>query len=157
MKLRERVLHDLKFEIAAGDESVVASSDIKIRGRYLRQVSLKLAHLGDVPRSGGRREIGQRVIVLVDTNERGVDRSCRVIVGEELLEPGVERVSITRCPCRRRIGAHRGRGRSVQRRSWCDISTALMISCTQAPSSKFPWLRGVSVISSSRKSLMRLA
>ena len=39
----------------------------------------------------------------------------------------------------------------------CECSTALMISCTAAPSSKLPWLSAVSVVSSSRKSLIRLA
>ena len=99
MELRECVLHDLKFEVAVGDQAVVTPRGIKIRGRDLRQFLPKLAHLRELTRGGRGREIGQRVVVVVDTDERRVDRPRGVVVGEESLEPGVERVLIGCCAC----------------------------------------------------------
>lgn len=48
-------------------------------------------------------------------------------------------------------------GRLTQRRSWCEISTALMTSWTHSPSSKLPSLPSISPSTSLAKFAVRLA
>jgi hypothetical protein len=40
------------------------------------------------------REVGQRVVVVVDADKRGVDRSPPVVVDQEIVEPGVESAAV---------------------------------------------------------------
>ncbi len=97
------------------------------------------------------REVREAPVVLMDPDERGVHREGTVVPVEE----GVERNRKVRARGGR--GVHRGSGRSTQRASWNERSTALMTSCTLAPSSKLPWLRLPPESISSMKSLIRLA
>jgi signal transduction histidine kinase len=82
----------------------------------------------------------------------GVHRPVAVVGGKEAVQPG--------CTVSARVLGHSqslSSGRATQRSSWWARSTALMVSCTQAPSSKLPWLRSPPSRISPIKSRIRLA
>ena len=120
----------------AGDRALCAGQRLgrQCRSRASKPVRVD-ARLG-APRLG---QIGQPIVVRVHADERRVDRPPAVVGVEERIQPGVESGRLRHAGIRRRPVS--GSGRSTQRRSWNDSSTALITSCTQAPSSKLPWLR----------------
>jgi hypothetical protein len=95
---------------------------------------------------GRRRPVGQHAVVLVQSGERGGHRPLPV----ERLEEAVERGA-------GRIGRPYASGSVTHRRSRNERSTALIVSCTQAPSSKLPSLNASSARISPMKLLTRFA
>src|SRR4051812_24465468 len=87
------------------------------------------------------RPVRQLLIVCVNAGEGRVHRAPPVVMSEETIESA----------------AHRASGSSTQRRSRNDSSTALINSCTWAPSSKFPSFTRLSLKSSVMKELTRFA
>ena len=85
--------------------------------------------------------VGQRGVVLVHAGKRRVHRTPLVVVREEPIQNV----------------AHRSSGMETHRRSRNDFSTALINSCTCAPSSKFPSFSGPSLRISVMKELTRFA
>ena len=103
-----------------------------------------------------RREVRQLRVVVVLADKGGVDRPVAVVRRKEAPEPRPELAA--------RPGVHPGThlaspssGSRTHRSSWNERSTALIVSCTHAPSSKLPWLRSPPSRISSIKSRIRLA
>src|SRR5215471_20806030 len=83
----------------------------------------------------GGRPVGQLVVERMHSCERRVDRPPTIVMVEETVERA----------------AHLGRGMEIQRRSRKESSTALINSCTCAPSSKLPSLFGSPLVISVMK------
>ena len=115
---RDRQLHDR------------ASATSRSDGRRPRRRSsdgAQRSHLVDRRRQSVRRPVGQPIVVIVDAGERRVHRPQAVVALEERASSAVISAS----------------GSETQRRSRNDCSTALMTSCTQAPSPKSPSLAAI--------------
>src|SRR5439155_5228446 len=144
-------------------------------GRQRLEVAQQLLHAASRAVQPSLGAVGQAVVAVVDADEGRVDRALTVVAREEPVQPGRQGRRARRraagsggAPARRRghaaPPAPAGRrpatgpssGRSTQRRSWNERSTALIVSCTRAPSSKLPWFRPPPPRISSMKSLTRL-
>ncbi len=125
----------------------------RARRRLVRQSELSAQAFQrlDVGARALERPVWQPIVVVVHTGERGRDRIRGVVVREKLRD-------------RRRARFAHGfahacasRGIDTQRRCRTDCSTALMSSCTCAPSSKLPSLYGSSLRISVMNELTRFA
>ena len=117
------------------------------RGVCREDTSQIVARSPHVVGEGGetvRRPVRQAVVVGVHAGERRIHRTPAKVVIEEAVE-------------RRHAIRYPSSGSETHRRSRYDRSTALMVSCTQAASSKSPSVPRCGSRISSRKLLIRLA
>ena len=102
----------------------------------------QLAHVRDRPVQPFWRPVRKPIVIGMDAGERRRHRPLPVVELEEPIERGPRR---------------HASGSATHRRSRYDASTALIVSCTHAPSSKFPSLPEASPRISLMKLLTRLA
>ena len=161
---RTRVLGELNLEKALARarrrarrhrRATYAGRLPSVGGCASRNARVDVVHLGVERIEAGGDQSGSRSSYVVHAGERRVHRASPVVVLEELVERRVQPAATidpsTRC---RR---HPTSGIETQRRSRNDSSTALISSCTCAPSSKLPSFSGPSLRISSMNERMRFA
>ena len=139
---------DLEIRVGQGKVHIVGEADDGLVGHAAGGIELatERPQLVGLASQAERGPLGQPLVVAVDAGERRRHRPAPVDGGEEPVE-------------RDRPGGRAGQssGSVTHRRSLYDRSTALIVSCTHAPSSKLPSLASSSARISPMKLLIRLA
>ena len=132
---------------------IVGEGGVIFRRKRAEQRIVQARQLGHVSVARVARPVGETMVVRVQPRERGVHGMTFEVLGEEAVEHRGRIVTQDADPATGGCSS----GMFTQRRSRNERSTALMSSCTCAPSSKLPSLPSTSPRISEMNEPMRLA